>query len=249
MSNDPGELRVDSAENIKSENEQTLPLKQIAMTAGGFLVSLIVLTVFMNTVGLPRLQELARSSGALGPIAYITIKALAFVIAPLSSGPLQIASGPIFTLELAILYTLIGDVIGGSINFLITRHLGRPVLERLVNDETLEKMDKLYQGRVDKWYTLAVARAMFFFMWDILSYAAGLAKTIPFITYFLVSVFVGLPVTMVSVTVGEKLLTDTTVLYAFIGMVVIALALIFLFRRQIANFLVRVNKIEDTVQE
>ncbi|MGB1288242.1 MAG: TVP38/TMEM64 family protein, partial [Aggregatilineales bacterium] len=123
------------------QSQQKLPMRQIALSAAGFMIPLTFLAIFMNTVGLPRLQELTQQSGALGVIAYITVKALAFVIAPLSSGPLQMASGPLFSIELAILYTLIGDVIGGSINFLIARYLGRNLLERFVSEEDLEKMD------------------------------------------------------------------------------------------------------------
>lgn len=219
---------------LKQPDKTALPLRQIVVTALLFLASLVGLTVFMNVVGIPRLQELAQSGGVIGPLAYITVKALAFVIAPLSSGPLQMASGPVFTIELAVLYTLIGDVIGGSINFLLARHAGRPVLLRLMDEATIARIDRTYRGRVETWQRLFIARIVFFFMWDVMSYAAGFTETIRFRTYLFVSVVAAIPTTIVTVTVSAELITDLRLLYIFAGVLLICLLLLFIFRKQIA---------------
>mgnify|MGYP003513917987 CR=1 FL=1 len=48
----------------------------------------------------------------LGPLAFIAIKIVTYVFAPLTSGPIQFSAGILFGLLPGTLYVLIGEVIG-----------------------------------------------------------------------------------------------------------------------------------------
>jgi len=212
--------------------------RQILLGAVGFIIFLTVLTFVINAIGIDNLQQLIRDAGPLAPLLYIAIKALTYIFAPLTSGPIQVVAGTLFdSLWLGVLYTLIGEVLGGSISFWIARRFGRPLVVRLVGRKNMRQVDDFYENQLGGWYSLAIARLVLFSVWDFLSYAAGLAKTVSFRAYFLVSVILGLIPTFFFVWVGNTAVEDTSALvwvYLLVGALIL---LPVLFRKQVARLL------------
>ena len=73
-------------------------------------------------------------AGIWGPTVFVGIKALTFTFAPLSAGPIQFASGLLFGVIPGTIYSVLGELIGGTINVMIARLLGRRIVKRFVGD-------------------------------------------------------------------------------------------------------------------
>lgn len=101
------------------------------------------------------------------------------------------------------LYSLIGEAIGGSINFWIGRRFGRPVVLRIAGEEGLRKAEEYYH-LVGEWRGLAVARLVLFAMWDFLSYVIGFTP-VRYSHYLLISLTVGIIPTAAAVFLGSQL--------------------------------------------
>jgi uncharacterized membrane protein YdjX (TVP38/TMEM64 family) len=131
------------------------------------------------------------------------LRALTYVFAPLTTGPIQFASGALFGVWEGIAYSLIGEALGGSINFWIGRKFGRPVVLRLAGEQGLVKAEEYYH-LVGEWRGLALARLVLFAMWDFLSYVIGFTP-VRYRHYLLVSLIVGAIPTAAAVFLGSQL--------------------------------------------
>lgn len=200
------------------ESDKISPRALLAAVAG-FVLMTVLLTVVLNTVGADRLRQLVEEAGPLGPLAYMLIRAATFIAAPLSSGPIQFAAGILFGFLPGTLYSLIGEIIGGSANFWIARLLGRPVVRRLVGQAGMTRIEQWYR-RVGEVWTLVYARLFLFAIYDFISYAAGLTP-LRFRQYLLVTAIVGIVPTAAAVGIGSTLTGDAgqlMMLYAALGL-------------------------------
>jgi uncharacterized membrane protein YdjX (TVP38/TMEM64 family) len=217
-------------------------LPKLIFGAMGLIVFVAAVTMLMNAVGIPQLQQWIENAGPLAPLAYIALKATTYVFAPLTSGPIQVFSGTLFgNVWLGTLYTIIGEVIGGSISFWIARRFGRPVVARFVGKDGMQQVDAFYERRLGGWMPLAIARTILFSFWDFLSYAAGLAP-VKFRTYVIVSTVCGFFPTLLFVWVGENFVNDTGSLLLSYGLLVVLTIIPILLMRPISLLLENLSK-------
>lgn len=192
----------------------------ILLSILSFLIFITLFTLLIEAIGIQRLQESLDEAGPLAPLLYILLKAATYVFAPLTSGPIQLSAGLLFGLWEGVIYTIIGETLGGSINFWISRLLGRRVVKRFVGEEGMKQVEGLYD-RVGGWAALAYARVFLFALYDFMSYTVGLMH-LRFSTYVIVSFVFGLIPTFVFVAVGTTLAQDRSALllvYGFVGVV------------------------------
>ncbi|MEO8394019.1 MAG: VTT domain-containing protein [Chloroflexota bacterium] len=201
----------------------------------GFIVITAALIIGINAIGLDRIRDGIASAGAFAPLIYIAIKVVTYVVAPLSSGPLQLFSGVLFGLIPGTLYTLIGEVIGGSINFWLARRFGRPVVERLVGEDNLPRVDSFVSQIVD-WKTLLYARLFLFSFYDFISYAVGFS-TLNFRIYLIISALAGFVPTFIASLIGTSMTSERGSLLLIYGLVAIASVIPLLFQKRIRHFL------------
>jgi uncharacterized membrane protein YdjX (TVP38/TMEM64 family) len=191
-----------------------------------------VLTIVVLVVGLPvlvgafgggeRLRMLVEQSGPLAPLAYVAAKAAVTIVAPLSGIPLKAASGTLFGFTGGFAYSVLGDVIGGSICFLASRHLGRSLMERLTWDDRLANVHRVVDRGVGGWRELLFCRVTFSAIYNLLSCAAGSTR-LPFWQYLAVTTFGGIVHTGFLVTLGASAaLTWDVRLVAYAGIAVLA---------------------------
>ncbi len=117
--------------------------------------------------------DLLRSAGPFAPIALILIMAIAVVISPIPSLPLDLAAGAVFGPALGATYAVIGAEIGAIISFLIARALGRELLSKLL------RTNVVFCERCSDHHLvilLVLARLLPVFSFDIISYGAGLTN-------------------------------------------------------------------------
>jgi uncharacterized membrane protein YdjX (TVP38/TMEM64 family) len=232
---------VAEIEEQKSEEVPGLeqrPIRQILLGGLGFIAFLILLTLGMNAIGEDNLRRAIEEAGIFAPLFYIAIKALTYIFAPLTSGPIQVIAGKLFgNIWLGALYTLIGEVLGGSISFWIARRFGRPVVLRFVGKEGMKQVEDFYQHRMGGWISLAVARLVLFSVWDFLSYAAGLAKSVSFTAYLAVSIILGFLPTYFFVWLGDQAMGSQTNLFLVYGLVALTVLIPLAAHKQIAALL------------
>jgi uncharacterized membrane protein YdjX (TVP38/TMEM64 family) len=187
----------------------------IRATMAGLLV-LVAITAGMrwvvDAVGIDRIRETVAEAGPWAPVLYIFLRVVTFVIAPLRIPGLDLGSGVVFGVWLGTAYSLLADLIGGSINFWIARRLGQPVVARLIGSRAMNRMEDFYR-QVGGWRGLLFAR-LFLPGYDFLSYAAGLTP-LKFPVYAVVTALGGIPRTYLSVALGAALLADTNLLLAY----------------------------------
>lgn len=213
---------------------EQLPIREILLGGIGFILFLVIVAVIFQSVGVETIQRMIRDAGPLGPLVYIAVKAVTYMLAPLTSGPIQVVAGPAFgNLWLAVLYTLIGEVIGGSASFWIARRFGRPMVVRVVGVRAMVQIEDFYHRRMGGWIALAAARLILFSVWDFLSYAAGLAPRVRYVTYLFVSIFFGFFPTFVFVWLGNNALQDPRMLALIVALTLVLILIPIAARRQI----------------
>lgn len=205
-----------------------LPVIGFALVAFGLMWAI-------QSIGLERIRGTIDAAGPFAPLIYIGIKAVTYVFAPLTSGPIQLGSGILFGLWEGVLYTLIGEVIGGTIAFLIARRWGRAAVRRFVGEDGLKRVDAFYH-HVGEWRSLVYARLFLFGIYDFLSYAAGLTP-IRLRTYIAISTIVGFFPTLAAVLLGTMVTEERSGFIALYAVIGVLIALPLLFHRQIRRIL------------
>ncbi len=201
-----------------------------------FLALLTILYVLVQSIGIDTLQASIKDAGIWGPLIYMGIKAFTYTFAPLSAGPIQFTSGILFGVVEGTLYSALGELIGGSINFMIARVYGRRIVQRFVGQTAMTRVDDFYDRYLDDWKSLLMSRVLLFSVYDFISYAVGFSR-IRFLVYVLVSFLGGLIPTFIFVFIGSEASQNQDILLMFyIGSAVVFICLVVL-RRPISRFL------------
>ena len=152
--------------------------------------------------------EFLNRSGSFAPFALMGAMALAVVVSPLPSLPLDIAAGIRFGPVLGTLYAALGALVGSMISFGIARLLGRHFVEKIVGGHI-----SFCQECSDRLLTriIFVSRLIPVLSFDLISYGAGLTKMS--LRNFALATFIGqLPLTFVYVSSGAFLTSGRLVI-------------------------------------
>lgn len=148
-------------------------LKRVLLILIGFAALYAIMVLALRAIGLDNAHRWIQQSGNWAPLLFILLGALSLVAAPLSGSSLFILGGALFGKEKAFLLSWVASIIGCSINFWISKRLGRSVVGRMIGHNHLNELDKFSQnlkGHSDILYlTLIMPISQ-----DIVSYAAGL---------------------------------------------------------------------------
>jgi uncharacterized membrane protein YdjX (TVP38/TMEM64 family) len=75
------------------------------------------------------IKRLLTAAGSFAPLLFMLVMAAAVVISPIPSLPLDVAAGVVFGPFLGTLYAVLGALGGSIISFMITRKMGRELIE------------------------------------------------------------------------------------------------------------------------
>ena len=200
----------------------------------GFLAVLTFLYWLGQAIDVDRLRLMVAGAGLWGPLVYVGLKALTFTFAPLSAGPIQFASGILFGVIPGALYSVLGEVIGGTISVMIARLYGRRLVKKFVGEAAMARVDDFYERHVGDWKSLLAARLLLFSVYDFISYAVGLGS-IRLSTYILVSFFGGLLPTYIFVLVGAEAAQNERILPMFYAGAALLFIAYLVFRGPIAR--------------
>ena len=210
-------------------------LRALLPGALGFALVTGALLLALHFIGLERLRQMIDDAGPFAPLVYILIKIVTYVVAPLSSGPLQLSAGVLFGLVPGTLYTLFSEVVGGSINFWLARRFGRPVVERIVGTDEMPRIDRFISNIVD-WKTLVYARFFLASFFDFISYAVGFSK-LPYRTFLLVAIFAGFLPVLLPVALGTSLTAESSNVFLLYGVLAVVSVVPLLFQKRIRRWL------------
>jgi len=150
-------------------------------------------------------QSLAASLRDLGPAAAAGA-VLAMVLhsfVPLPAEVIAMANGMVFGPLLGLALTWVGAMLGAAVAFALARRFGRPFVARLVPER--------HWHRVEAWTArrsagaLLMARLVPVISFNLINYAAGLTG-VPWRTFLWTTGIGILPVTILCVVLGERLL-------------------------------------------
>jgi len=151
-----------------------------------------------------RLQPWIDAAGPLGPLVFMLIMALAIVVSPIPSLPLDILAGQLFGPLLGTLYAAAGALLGAMASFLIARALGRELIARFLGGH-INFCRRCSNRLLTK--LVFVSRLVPFVSFDVVSYGAGLTAMSP--GRFGIATFLGmLPLTFSSRRGGSSAATS-----------------------------------------
>lgn len=190
--------------------------RSLMLSLGGVVVILIITMVIIEHFGgSAKLAELVARAGVWAPVVFILAKAMTYVVAPLSGGPVKIIAGTLFGFIPGVIYSTLGDLLGASINFWIARLFGQKAMRKLLSKKSYQKVDG-FVAHIETWKTLLAARIILSSFYDFISYTAGLSK-LRYKTFFWVTLLGGIPGSMIAVGLGASLFANTKL---FIGLVI-----------------------------
>jgi uncharacterized membrane protein YdjX (TVP38/TMEM64 family) len=187
------------------------------------LVILGAIFAFTRFFSIDNLQERVLDLGLWGPFLLIIMKASTLVFAPLGGSPLYPITGAIYGFGMGFIFMVVGDIIGNSICFFISRHFGRKIVTNFVSEFGMKAVDYIidYLGT---WRGLLQARIFFMAFPEAVSYATGFTK-IPYLQFILIQTIVGLIPTAILVWLGDAVVAYSENIYIVLGISLFFVAL------------------------
>lgn len=221
-------------------------LKIIAVVAVILLIAIYViwdllnngpLTSFLNNKD--TIISWVEGHGFLGPLAFIFLQVLQIVLAPIPGQIVGGVGGFLFSWW-GVLWTCIGTAIGGFIVFWLSRKFGRPLVEKIVKKDSLDKFDFIFNNNTS--FILFVIFLIPGLPDDIICYLAGLTNISlkKLVTLFVIG---RLPAIIIinylGSGIGEENLAPVVVISIIVAIV---LALIVWQREKIIGFLKKLQQ-------
>ncbi len=212
------EITTTTPEEYASRREARLDAYK---NLGFILVTVGAAYALTVSIGIEGLERLVAQAGIWGPLAVIALKMTTIIVVPLSGGPVYAIAGAAFGFWEGLAITFIGDVLGFSIAFYLSRMFGRKIINVLVPRVQLPFIEKfLAQGSVLT--SFLKARLAFSGFPEVFAYAAGLTG-ISFPIFIAAQMALHTPFAALVVLFGNALLAGNP-LY-FIGATIVALLL------------------------
>ena len=161
--------------------------------------------------------------GAWGPIAIVFLEMIQALLAPIPGQAIEAVSGYLYGPWLGTLYPLIGMAIGSFITFSLARRFGRPLVVKLIGQQSMTRLDDLVRRG---------GAPFFFLIWllpfapdDLACVAAGLTP-MPVGQFMVLMILGRAPGVSVSVWVGANAAQIEPVWWAIIFGAIAVAALI-----------------------
>jgi len=166
----------------------------------------IILAIFIISIKMVRSGELesqVASFGIMAPLLVVVLKMTTLIVAPLGGTPLYVLSGAIFGSAKGFAISLLGDILGSSVCFWLSRKYGQKILNFFAGSQNVERVLKTV-NIIGNTKSFIKARVGFISMPELLSYASGLSK-INFWTFSLINAIFYIPVDFALVFLGAQI--------------------------------------------
>ncbi|HWI63891.1 MAG TPA: VTT domain-containing protein [Symbiobacteriaceae bacterium] len=125
--------------------------------------------------------RLLDTTGAWGPLVVIGLQMLQAILSPLPSWPVTMAAGALYGPAAGTFYSLVGGTIGATLNFLLARRLGQPLVRRTFGERWVERAAQL---KPLHFFVLALfGKLIPIASFDLVAYVAGISQVglLPFL--------------------------------------------------------------------
>ncbi len=168
------------------------------------------------------IEAFLERAGMLAPPMYMFLRVIAIVVTVVPNAPLDIAGGMLFGPFWGTVYSLLGSEAGAIACFLLSRHLGREAITRLLH------RDITFSSRIARRqlaYIVLFARLEPVFSFALVSYGAGLTGMS--LRSFALSTLIGMtPGTIILNYYGKSFFSGSILLQITLGLVLVVLLLV-----------------------
>ena len=187
-----------------------------------------------------KIKDFVLGFGVFSPAAFILLQILQVLIAPIPGQITGFVSGYIYGTINGTIYSMIGTVIGSFIAFVLSRKLGRPFVERVINKKTLKKFD--YISGEKGTFALFLIFLLPALPDDAICFIAGLTK-IPIRKLILIAFLGRLPGFLVLNMVGSGVANSEARFSVILFSVLMVVSfLIYIYRKKLESFSARIVK-------
>lgn len=181
----------------------------------GLVVTVGVLMALGLLVDIDTIKGFVTNAGPWAPLVFIMLKASTIVAAPLSGAPLYPIVGFLFGYWPGILYVGIGDFLGYSIAFFISRTFGYPFVRKLFQGKERSTLAKIvdHVGTTKGFLHMCLTC---FALPELIAYGSGLSK-LPYWKFILIYTPISIVVSSFAVLFGSLLDTESLPLFITIG--------------------------------
>jgi uncharacterized membrane protein YdjX (TVP38/TMEM64 family) len=191
----------------------------------GILLALGVIVILGLFVDLDALKDSVLAAGIWAPLAFIALKTLTVVMVPLSGAPLYPIVGAFFGFFPGVFYVIIGDAIGYTIAFFLSRTLGLPIVSKWIatDEQSIFKRAVDHVGTIKGFLHTCLTLGA---VPELIAYAAGLTK-LPYRIFIPVMIMLSAAVSSILVYIGATFGTEgtlaTTIILPLAALVIIAI--------------------------
>lgn len=189
--------------------------KQVIQAGASFLFFVGLLVLSANLISMEHAQERIISAGVYGPLVLILLKAATNIVAPLGGNPIYLSAAPLFGFTLGFVYLLIGDLLGYTVSFFLSRMVGRRVAGLFFSEEQVKRLDRMLQD-VSRWKSVLLLAGLFISFADFASYGAGLTS-ISFLRFLLIITPIIIVKVLLFIVLGERLVTNQSSFLIVVG--------------------------------
>ncbi|MEK6841647.1 MAG: VTT domain-containing protein [Nanoarchaeota archaeon] len=198
--------------NHSKVHKEALKISRKELLKNIFWICAILVIIYLSAkvIGTENIQDKVENAGIFGPLIFIILKAATIVFAPLSGTPLYLIAGTLFGFGKGVLYTMLGDFIGFSISFYISRIFGRKVAGYFLSGSDMGSVQTVV-SHMGTTKGLVQSCLVFIGMPEVVSYGAGLTRILYSKFAFTIVLVEIIPVTIL-VWLGEAIVKSTSAL-------------------------------------
>ncbi|MFZ5814121.1 MAG: TVP38/TMEM64 family protein [Bacillota bacterium] len=153
--------------------------RRVIWIVGGILVGAVALMVWpalrpFFRGGVQAAAELLARTGPWGPLVVIGLQLLQAVISPLPSWPVTVAAGALYGSVTGTLLSLLGGMLGATVNFWLARRIGQELVRRSLGERWIERAAHL--GPLHYLVLSLFGRLIPIASFDVVSYLAGIGR-------------------------------------------------------------------------
>lgn len=150
--------------------------KIIKLIELSLIVLLVVLAIwFVNRVGIEQIRANVAQFGIWAPLVVMLLRLSSIVLPVLPGTAYSILAGGLFGFWQGLIIIAIADLIACTANFYIAKRYGRNLVQKLVGQRFMDKVDSIGQNYLERNFFLVTGLLMTG-LFDFVCYAVGLTQ-------------------------------------------------------------------------
>jgi uncharacterized membrane protein YdjX (TVP38/TMEM64 family) len=142
----------------------------------GLIVLLIAVAIWsLNQFGIEQVRAKVEQLGVWAPLAVLLLRLVSIIIPAIPSTAYSILAGVLFGFVRGVIIIAIADLIACTVNFYLAKRYGRSLVQKLVGQRFMKRVDSLAQKYLEQNFFLVTGFLMTG-LFDFVCYAVGLTQ-------------------------------------------------------------------------